>query len=175
MEQTPTWLATGAFGVYSLLLIAAAIYDAWKFVIPNAIPLALVVLFVATALVQSVDTQWLSHLGAAGAVFCGTLLLWKFNHLGGGDAKLLTVLALWSGFDTLPQLIFYVIFAGGALAFLLIVLRRAWLGVVSLRPALEGLWIPPVFRVGENMPYGAAIAPISVFLGAQFPHLSGAF
>ncbi len=175
MEQTTPWLAYGAFGLYSLLLISAAIYDAWRFIIPNTIPLALAVLFVATALVPSFDTQWFSHLGAAGVVFLGTLLLWKFNHLGGGDAKLLTVLALWSGFDTLPQLIFYVIFAGGALAFLLIVLRRTWLGVRRMRPALEGVRIQRVFRVGEYMPYGAAIAPISIFLGTQFPHLSRAF
>jgi prepilin peptidase CpaA len=162
---------TVVFGIYSLLLAVAAAYDTWKFIIPNTITVALVGLFVATALFLPIDIDWLSHLGAAGAVFVVGTVLFALGKLGGGDAKLLTAVALWAGFEHLGDLIFYVSVGGGALTLALIVVRRGIMTVRLHRPALASARIPRVLLDGEAVPYAMAIAPAAIFVGASLPHL----
>ncbi len=163
-----------AFGLYSLLLCAAAAFDTWKFIIPNAITVALMVLFIVTALLLPIEMnlmEWLSHVGAAAAMLIGGAILFAFNKMGGGDVKLLTAVAFWAGFDHLAALLLYVALVGGALAIILIVLRRL---ILSLRTASTGLGkikIPRVLLEGEAVPYGLAIAPTAIYLGTQLPHL----
>ena len=55
--------------VFSILLILAAIFDVWKFVIPNFISVGIVVLFFVASSLIPMQTYWLSHLGAASATF----------------------------------------------------------------------------------------------------------
>ncbi|MFQ6017200.1 MAG: prepilin peptidase [Kiloniellaceae bacterium] len=161
------------FGLYSLLLGVAAVYDSWKFVIPNAVTVALVVLFVATALVLPFEVDWLSHIGAALAVFAGGALLYGFKKLGAGDVKLLTAVALWAGFEHLPELLLYVTLGGGALALTMMVLRRILMGLQVARPELGKVQFPRVLLDGEAIPYALAIAPSSIILGVNLPHLGG--
>ncbi len=163
-----------AFGLYALLLIVAAAFDTWKFVIPNAITVGLVVLFIATTLLLPFEMGWrgwLSHLGAAGAVFVGGAVLYALNRLGGGDVKLLTAVAFWAGFDHLADLLIYVALAGGALAIGLIVVRRLILGLRTARPELAAARFPRVLLHGEAVPYALAIAPSAIFLGTKLPQL----
>ena len=77
MDESYLMILYVAFALYALLLGIAAVYDTWKFVIPNLISVALVVLFIATALLLPEMTprvpemtwmEWLSHIGAAVAV-----------------------------------------------------------------------------------------------------------
>ncbi len=174
MDESNLTILYVAFGLYSLLLCAAAAFDTWKFIIPNAITVALIVLFIVTALLLPIEMNlmdWLSHVGAAAAMLVGGAILFAFNKMSGGDVKLLTAVAFWAGFDYLVELLLYVAIAGGGLAIVLIVLRRL---ILSLRTAITGLGkvkMPRVLLEGEAVPYGLAIAPTSIYLGTQLPHL----
>ncbi len=163
-----------AFALYALLLGIAAVFDTWKFVIPNAIAVALVVLFIATALLLPFEMtwmEWLSHIGAAAAVFTGGAVLYAFNKMGGGDVKLLTAVAFWAGFEHLAELLLYVAIAGGVLAIGLIVMRKIIMSLGAANTRLAQVKLPRVLINGEAVPYGLAIAPISIYLGTKLPQL----
>ena len=173
MDERYIQLLYVVFGLYILLLSVAAVFDAWKFIIPNAVTVGLVVLFLATALLLPFEIDWLSHIGAAVAVFAGGAAMFFFGRLGGGDVKLLTAVALWFGFENLPELLLYVVLAGGALTVGLIILRRVIVSLGSASAFVGNRKWPRVLLTGENVPYALAIAPASIFLGATLPHLGG--
>ncbi len=180
MDESYLMILYIAFALYTLLLGIAAVFDIWKFIIPNAIVVALVVLFIATALLLPEMTplvpemtwmEWLSHVGAAVAVFIGGAVLYAFNKMGGGDIKLLTAVAFWAGFEHLTELLLYVAVAGGAVAIGLIVLRKLIMSLRTANTRLGEAKLPRVLLEGEAVPYGLAIAPISVYLGTKLPQL----
>ncbi len=169
-----------AFALYTLLLGIAAVLDTWKFIIPNVIAIGLVALFIVTALLVPVMTplvpamtgmEWLSHLGAAVAVFIGAVVLYAIHAMGGGDVKLLTAVAFWAGFEHLTELLLYVAVAGGVLAIFLIVTRKIILSVGAVNSRLARANLPRVLLDGEAVPYGLAIAPISIYVGTKLPQL----
>ncbi len=159
-------------GVFFALIGAAALYDFWKFVVPNFVPIALSLLFLAVALLRQDDVEFVGHLGAGVVVFCIGALAYRFRVLGGGDVKLLAAVALWVGWDLLPIYLISVAVFGGVLALLLLGLRGLLHRIyrsVSSRAAL-----PPVLRAGENVPYAVAIGAGVVLIGPQLPMLAGA-
>ena len=174
MDESYLMILYIAFTLYTLLLGIAAVFDTWKFVIPNAIAVALVVLFIATALLLPFEMtwmDWLSHIGAAVAVFIGGAVLYAFNKMGGGDVKLLTAVAFWAGFEYLTELLLYVAIAGGILAIGLIVMRKVIMSAGSASTKLAQIKLPRVLLDGEAVPYGLAIAPISIYIGTKLPQL----
>jgi prepilin peptidase CpaA len=159
------------FWAFVGLMGAAAVFDLWKFIIPNWISVALLGLFIAAAVFLPTSLNWLSHLGAMGIVLAGTLLLYRFNMLGGGDLKLLTVAGLWVGLEFLPTFILYTALAGGALSLGLLVLRRLLTGVLVLQSGCDRVTLPRVLLPGEHIPYGIAIAAGAIWVARELPHL----
>ncbi len=106
------WLA-----VFALLaaLIAAAISDAITYLIPNRYAGAIGVTFIVYAIGKPL-ALWLHGFEAAALLLAIGVLLFDRGLLGGGDVKLLTAIALWTGFDQLPLLLVVTGLAGGALA-----------------------------------------------------------
>ncbi len=115
--------------------------------------------------------EWLSHVGAAVAVFVGGAVIYAFNKMGGGDIKLLTAVAFWAGFEHLTELLLYVSVAGGAVAIGLFVLRKLIISLRTVNTRLGEVKLPRVLLEGEAVPYGLAIAPIAVYLGTKLPQL----
>lgn len=152
-------LPSAVFVAYCALLLAAALFDAWKYIIPNQIILGLAGLFLGTALVLPTPVAWQSHLGAAGAVLAVGIIPFILGRLGGGDIKLMTAVSLWTGFDYLLEFLVYTSLAGGALALLLLLVRRLARG----RP------LPRLLRIGESVPYAVAIAPAAILVGGLLP------
>ncbi len=174
MDESYLTILYIAFALYTLLLSIAAVFDTWKFVIPNAIAVALVVLFIATALLLPFEMtwmEWLSHVGAAAAVLIGGAVLYAFNKMGGGDVKLLTAVAFWAGFEHVTELLLYVAVAGGVLAIGLIMMRKIIMSLGAANTRLAEVELPRVLINGEAVPYGLAIAPISIYLGTKLPQL----
>ena len=162
-----------ASGLYTLLLCIAAAFDTWKYIIPNAITVGLIALFVVTTLLLQLDMgwrDWLSHLGAAAAVLAGGAVLFAFNKMGGGDVKLMTAVAFWAGFEQVADLLLYIAVAGGALAIGLIVVRRLLFGMMTAA-SLTKIKVPRMLLSGEPVPYGLAIAPSAIFIGTRLPQL----
>jgi prepilin peptidase CpaA len=143
--------ATLVQAAFALCLILAALEDAWRLRISNIFPLLLTALFLVAAGLQEFDLDWLSHFGAAVLVFAAGLFMFARGMLGGGDVKLWTAMSLWMGLERLAPFTLTVVFAGGVLALMLIVVRR------SLPLPADGQSRAPLFRRQGPIPYGLAL------------------
>jgi prepilin peptidase CpaA len=164
-------ITQGALLLYMLLLLVAAVTDIWKFIIPNLVSIALLALFVALALLQPFPVNWWSHLGAGAAFFAIGLLLYRFNFLGAGDVKLITVLSVWAGFEHVLDMLLGIALCGGALALLLILIRKLVFSFALLAPSSGRQLMPRVLLQGEPVPYGVGIAAGGIWLGMKLPLL----
>ncbi len=144
------------------LLIGAGVFDILKFRIPNAIVVALPILFIAAAIIAPGEVDWLGHLGAGAIVLVCTAILFHFNLLGGGDAKLLGALAIWVGFKSLLLFLAAVSILGGVLALILLVFRPVCAKLPSVR------W-PLSLLPGHPLPYGVAIGGGAAVMRVMFP------
>lgn len=164
-----------------LALVAAlawgAVNDVMWFRIPNAVPIVILALFPAYLLAGG---QGLAQLHWALAIAAGTFLvgalMFSRGWMGGGDVKLLTVLALWAGPAQFPTLLIMTSLAGGALALIGLLPGRAamiaWVAL-NLRIALALPEAPRSSSGRRTLPYGVAIAFGGLMLCAQLK-LAGA-
>ncbi len=126
---------------------AAAIDDVCRYTIADGWSIAIAVLFAGHALLVP-PGSWLSHLAAPALVFAVGLIGFARGYVGGGDVKLLTAIAAWTGLARLPDLLVGTAIAGGILAVVLIAARASPL-------AGRG---PRLFTKAAPLPYGVAIA-----------------
>lgn len=125
----PVELACRALAVAALVLVLVAAYiDVRKFIIPNwlnGLLLAIGLLYGVLASFSSLSFAWVPHLASFALFFAVGTLLFGFGCLGGGDVKLMAVVAFWSGTQYLMGFLTYTAIAGGLLS--VIYLLRAWL------------------------------------------------
>ncbi len=138
----PPVLAAAALGC----VVAAAISDLRRFLIPDELSIALLVLALAYGLVTP-GFDWVSHIVAPLGFFAIGLVVFARGWMGGGDIKLLTALAAWSGLHGLLPLLVGVALAGGVVALFLLIARRVRAG----KPG------PRLFERGAPLPYAVAI------------------
>ena len=136
---------------FACLMAAAAVEDLRRLVIPNALVLALGVLWPLQVTTAPVSLG--SCAGAilcAAAVFAAGTLLFSRGLMGGGDVKLLTAATLWAGPGLTPALLIATAFLGGVLALALLspLVLRAVFAPVEVAGAVRRMPVP----------YGAAIA-----------------
>lgn len=169
MDPLYSTLLHAAYWGYILLLVAAAVFDIWKYIIPNSIPVALAVLFVATALLVPFGIDWISHIALAFATLLCGLVLYRFRVLGGGDIKLIVAVTLWTGLEGWTTYMSYAAIGGGALALSLLLLRRLLTGLLVLIPASETFSRPRILLPGDSIPFGVAVAGAAIVLAGQLP------
>lgn len=144
-------VSIGCLSALALLLVAAAIGDARRFVIPNWLCAAVALL--------SLPYWWASgapfwpgyalQAGFALAVFAAFAALFAAGLMGGGDVKLLAALALWLPVGRFAEMMVLVALFGGALTLGLMARHR-----LRRRPGRP------------DIPYGLAIvAGAAVLLG----------
>ena len=148
MDEFALFVRYGAFGLFCLLCVAAAVFDLWKMIIPNAISIFLVALFFANALFLNLYSgyavAWFSHIGAMAAVLIVGRVAHRFGWMGGGDVKLLSAISLWAGFEKNllePLIVEYFLYdylilvalCGGGLSLGLLILRRLVVGLLLLQ------------------------------------------
>jgi prepilin peptidase CpaA len=124
-------LVSGAIAlVFGATLLAVAYGDARELRIPNAAVVFVALLyFPAFLLGVSGTSGWLSHLGAGLFMFAVGYALFALRVFGGGDAKLMAALALWTGFTDLSRFLLLTAIFGGVLAVALLLMRRMdWRG-----------------------------------------------
>ena len=173
MDDFTLLILHGTFALFCLLVAAAAFFDFWKLIIPNAISAALVILFFATVLVLGFPVDWLSHLGAGAGVLLAGMAVYHFGVLGAGDVKLLAAVSLWAGFEYLLIYLMVVALCGGGLVVLLLLLRRIVSGVLLYQNAPEDIVLPPVLLPQGVVPYGGAVALGAIYLAVNSPFLGG--
>lgn len=116
-------VAEVAAGTALAAIVAAAAVDVIRYEIPDGLSIAVVVLAVPFGLATP-GFAWLPHVAAPAAMFAFGLLAFSRGWLGGGDVKLMSALAAWSGLAALPLLFAAISIAGGALALVYAAGRR---------------------------------------------------
>lgn len=137
------------------LMAYAAVSDMFTMTISNRISLLLIAGFAFLAFFGGMSTQAaLLHLGAGGLVLLIAFTCFAFGWIGGGDAKLAAVTAMWFGFDHLLPYLVYASLLGGVLTLLLLQFRRWPL------PATLGRhgWLMHLHHEETGVPYGIALA-----------------
>ena len=148
--QTPPVL------IFAALVIAAAARDVVSFTIPNTLSVALIALFPVAAMAAGLPAAvWSLNVLAGAAALAVGMGLFAAGWLGGGDAKLLAVCALWLGWPAAVDFAAITALAGGGLALALLALRSAPARILTTcGPA----WLGRLATPGESVPYGVAIA-----------------
>jgi prepilin peptidase CpaA len=151
---------TATIAAFGALLLAASWSDVLKLRIPNAIPLAIVLLFAVELLLGGRFQDPLAHVQAMGLALVILVPLFALDLLGGGDVKLLAAVALWLGMSKLAPLLILVGLAGGLFAAVWLALR--WL----LRRALPGRALPESMQAGAPLPFALPIMIAALPLAA---------
>ena len=138
------------------LLVLAALTDLHALTIPNWLVLGLAGLYVLLRIVAFDLGAVTTDLTAAAMVFAFCFACFCFGWLGGGDAKLATVAALWVGLGSLAGFVVVTTMSGAILALALLAVRR-WLPSVSDREG-GGAVTPAFLERGAPVPYGVAIS-----------------
>src|SRR5690606_34804112 len=95
------------------ILIAAAVSDVRRLILPNRYSAAIVLLYPVYVLAAAGPVDWTGGLIVAGGCFLAGFVLFSLRVLGGGDAKLLTAVSLWAGPALLPDFLMGTAVAGG--------------------------------------------------------------
>lgn len=137
----------------------AALSDLRGMTIPNRYSVIIIaaffILYIALSLAGRTDVTGglLAHLLGMVLVFFITAGFFAFGIMGGGDSKLATSLALWTGLSGFIPFVFYMTLTGGLLGVAALLLRK----YKPVRAPVAGGWIARV-QAGENkVPYGLAI------------------
>ncbi|MDR6816132.1 prepilin peptidase CpaA [Neorhizobium sp. 2083] len=152
--------------VFPLALALAAVSDLFTMTIPNRISAVGVLAFLALAPLAGLPWPEIGMSLVAGfAVFSVCFALFALNVMGGGDAKLLTVAAIWFGFNhSLLVLLVTVGYVGGAVTLVFLLLRSQANSVMAM-----GIPLPSSLVNAKKIPYGIAIAIAGFLTFEQAP------
>ncbi len=150
--------------VFLGLLLWAAGCDIARMEIPNRISVLLACAYLPLALAagQSLGAIGL-HYAIGALALALAYLLFQLNVFGGGDAKILAAMSIWTGIAAMSPLLVWMAVAGGLLSLSLILARRMAAPAAG-RPAFLNRLLDR--EVGA--PYVVAIAVGGV---AALPHL----
>jgi prepilin peptidase CpaA len=163
-QQVTLWCCGG-------LLLWAAVSDLRNYLIPNRICLAVAALYPVYWLAGAaggMPVDWSSGVLAAGLIFAAGFVLFSVGVIGGGDVKLFSAIALWTGLNWLLMLVLVVGLAGGVLSLGIIGAKAATL--IRLPADIRAVAYPhgPIGMVRVILktpaPYGAAIAFGGLFI-----------
>lgn len=148
---------------FPVCMAFAAANDLFTMKIPNKISIVLIAAFFAAALLSGMPVTTIGiNVLIAACVLVATFLLFSYNMLGGGDAKLMAAGALWMGSDHIIEFLAFVTIFGGVLALVILAYRRAPAQLLTL-PG----WAQRLHVDGTGIPYGIAIAASGLMI---FPH-----
>ncbi len=133
-------------------LLAAAATDVVAFEVPNTISIVIAVMAAAHGLLTP-GFVWWSHALAPLLMFAFGLLAFARGWLGGGDVKLMTATAAWTGLVGLPVFFLATSIAGGVLLLSLFLLRQGWKAAGRAIPNFG-----KVLGADAPIPYAVAVA-----------------
>lgn len=153
-------LASLPLFVFPFCMMAAAISDAQRFIIPNTISKILIAGFFVAFAVSGLDLNTLGiHILCGLVALSFGIALFGFKLLGAGDGKLIACAALWLGWPAVIPGLVYITFAGGALSLVIVIVWRLlkYFPALCVKfPFLAVMASKPLRRLPS--PYGIAIA-----------------
>lgn len=142
------------FVIFPGAMAYAAASDLITMTISNRLCLFLFAAFIACATLAGLSPQqFASHFAAGALVLSVCFGMFAAGWIGGGDAKLAAVTALWFGFDQLVPYLAYAGIMGGFLTFGILYLRSSPLPEFAGWP-----WLRRLHSAKEGVPYGIALA-----------------
>jgi prepilin peptidase CpaA len=147
--------------LFPSLMAFAASSDLLTMTISNRISLALALGFLILAAVCGLAPQAiLWHMLAGLGVLAAGLALFARGLVGGGDAKLAAVAALWLGFDRLADYVLLSSLLGGIVTLAILAFRLmplpTWLA--------DDVHAAKLHQPGEGVPYGIALAAAALLI-----------
>ncbi len=136
-------------------IAVAAISDLRRFRIPDECAMLLVALYPVHMLTSSLPVFAGGGLAVAIIVLAAGITLFAFDHMGGGDVKLMSALALWAGPALIFDFLIVMALSGGVMALFMISPLRLG-AALMLQRAGEGTLSANL--LAEKLPYGLAIA-----------------
>jgi len=137
--------------VFSMFAVMA--YDASKFIIPNWLVGSLLLVYPVALFAANFAVDWKMDLLGMLITFAIGYVVFALRMMGGGDVKLIIVLALWVGWEKLAMFGFNFAVLGGVLSIFILIVRKIIPHVTSNKGKL-----PRILRNKEPVPYGLAIA-----------------
>ncbi len=159
--NAPDWLNGAGLLLFAAALGWAAWSDLLRLRIPNPVVLGIAALYPLHVLSAPAPVDWLGGLMVAGVVLAAGFALFALRVIGGGDAKLLAVVALWAG----PPLIVFLMLStavfGGLLAIFASTPLRMLFPYVAATTRAD---VDVRQLVKMQIPYGVAIAAAGVIV-----------
>ena len=153
--------ATAGVVLFPLAMVYAGLMDLVTMRIRNVLVLALGACWLALAPIAGFSPAEIGTSTAiAGLVFVIAFGLFAAGWIGGGDAKLATVAALWLDPQQVLTFFLYVAVLGGVLALIILQLRTRPLAAAFSRVP----WIAQLRDPKSGVPYGAAMAPAALLV-----------
>lgn len=148
------------FTLFPVLMIVAGVGDCLTMKISNRLNGLIAVSFFGAAFLAGMPVDQVAwHVAAGVAVLIFGFGLFSAGLIGGGDAKLLAVAAMWLGMGQLVEFLIVMSIAGGLLA---IVMKFWWW--IRLETELRGFkWFKSKVKSSIDLPYGIAIAVGALF------------
>lgn len=149
---------------FPMAMIYAGLMDLVTLKIRNHVVLAIGIAWLVLAPLSGIGFAELGASAAvAGIVLVVTFTFFALGWIGGGDAKLAAVSALWFSPDQTLLYFIYAAVLGGFLTLLILQLRSRMLPqVVSRVP-----WLVHLQDAKAGVPYGAAMAPAALIVFPQ--------
>jgi prepilin peptidase CpaA len=147
--------------IFPAAMAFAASSDLVSMTISNRLCLLLIVAFALCTLSLGLSwTQIAWHIAAGGLVLSVCFGMFAAGWIGGGDAKLAAVTALWFGFGQLMPYLMLAGIAGGVLTLAILGLRSRPLPTI----AAGWPWMRRLHAANEGVPYGIALAFSALFV-----------
>jgi len=146
------WFETLVQSGFVFMVCYAVLSDVTRLRVPNAVPVALVALFLLHGLVQQAPGVLATHVLVGAGALAAALFLYTRGAFGGGDAKFLAALALWMGPAHITGFAVPAALLGGVTAVGLLGLKK----LLVARPALESRAViakPVAWARAGRMPY----------------------
>jgi prepilin peptidase CpaA len=156
-----------ALTAFAGLLVYAACSDMARLIIPNWVSIALAAIFPVAALIAGAPLMdiGLHVLFGLGVLAIG-FVLFQFNIIGGGDAKLLAAVSVWTGLAAIIPFVVWTAVAGGVMALALLTARQ--LLPVGTYPAV----VDHLLKKQNGIPYGVAIMIGGLLVIPSLPYVS---
>ncbi len=160
------------FLLFPLAVVYAGFMDFVTMKIRNRLVLGLAAAWVVLAPLAGFSASELGlSLATAGFVFVVSFALFAFGWIGGGDAKLATVTALWFAPGESLQYFAIASFLGGLLTLAILHFRTG-----PVPAFLYGVpWLAHLQDPKAGVPYGAAMAPAALIVFPETEWLIHAF
>ena len=142
-------------------MLAVMWLDITRFIIPNWLVASLLALYPIAVWLSPVTVDWKMAVVGMLMIFAAGYFVFVMKWMGGGDVKLLTVIALWIGFSwELLNFIFMMSIVGGIFSLILIACRKC--APYYLKSAQEKP-LPRILQEGAPVSYGVAIALVFMY------------